>query len=246
MIQYLRNKMMSNSYILAIETATNLCSVSLSNHGEHVLSVVGEEPNLHATKLTIFIQELLEKAGLQFNHLAAVAVSMGPGSYTGLRIGVSTAKGLCYALDIPLIANNTLDALVAGLLAHHTLELDRKTLLLPMIDARRREVYTAVYSNDGSLIKQTEALIIDEESFNPYLEQGFKLVLFGSGADKFKETFENNSSVQVISGFDSLAFYQDALSFQKYQDEGFEDVAYFEPFYLKDFVATTPKKSPFL
>mgnify|MGYP000982300376 CR=1 FL=1 len=237
---------MSNSYILSIETATNLCSVSLSNNGKSMYSIVGQEANLHATKLTVFIQELLGKVGLKINQLAAVSVSMGPGSYTGLRIGVSTAKGICYALEIPLIANVTLDALVAGFKAKSGLVLEEKTLLLPMVDARRREVYTAIYSNHGKQIKQTEALIIDQDSFNSYLDSGYKLILFGSGADKFAETFDNNDAIQVILGFDSLASFQDEISFQKFQDQAFEDLVYFEPFYLKDFVATTPKKSLFL
>lgn len=236
---------MSNSYILSIETATNLCSVSLSNHGQNLCSVVGNEPNLHATKLTVFIQELMEKAALSLDQLHAVAVSMGPGSYTGLRIGVSTAKGLCYALDIPLIANNTLEALKDGFMAKYP-QSDDKVLLLPMIDARRREVYTAVFHADGSLYKKTEALIIDEHTFDGYLNEGYRLVLFGSGADKFIPTFENNDKVQVIAGFDSIANFQDEVSYKKFVDQKFEDVAYFEPFYLKDFVATTPKKSPLL
>ncbi|WP_254530130.1 MULTISPECIES: tRNA (adenosine(37)-N6)-threonylcarbamoyltransferase complex dimerization subunit type 1 TsaB [unclassified Sphingobacterium] len=236
---------MSNSYILSIETATNLCSVSLSNHGQNLCSVVGNEPNLHATKLTVFIQELMDKAAMSLDQLAAVAVSMGPGSYTGLRIGVSTAKGLCYALDIPLIANNTLEALKDGFMAKYP-QSDHKVLLLPMIDARRREVYTAVFHTDGSLYKETEALIIDEHTFDGYLNDGYRLILFGSGADKFMPTFENNDQVQVIAGFDSIANFQDEVSYKKFVDQKFEDVAYFEPFYLKDFVATTPKKSPLL
>lgn len=236
---------MSNSYILSIETATNLCSVSLSNHGQNLCSVVGDEPNLHATKLTVFIQELMDKAAMSLDQLAAVAVSMGPGSYTGLRIAVSTAKGLCYALDIPLIANNTLEALKDGFMAKYP-QSDHKVLLLPMIDARRREVYTAVFHTDGSLYKETEALIIDEHTFDGYLNDGYRLILFGSGADKFMTTFENNDQVQVIAGFDSIANYQDEVSYKKFVDQKFEDVAYFEPFYLKDFVATTPKKSPLL
>lgn len=236
---------MSNSYILAIETATNLCSVSLSNHGKQICAVIGNEPNLHATKLTVFIQELMEKTQVSLNQLAAVAVSMGPGSYTGLRIGVSTAKGLCYALDIPLIANNTLEALCSGFKAKYQ-DLNSKTLLLPMIDARRREVYTAVFNADGSWMKETEALIVDENTFDHYLDQGDDLILFGSGADKFIPTFGNNPQIQVVPNFDSIASFQDQKSFEKFQNQQFEDVAYFEPFYLKDFVATTPKKSPLL
>ncbi len=237
---------MSDTYILSIETATNQCSVSLSNQGQPFLEVRGEEANLHASKLTLFIQELLDKAGLRFKQLSAIAVSMGPGSYTGLRIGVSTAKGLCYALDIPLIANNTLEALAIGFIQKNLIDVNDKTLLLPMIDARRREVYTAFYRTDGTLFKETAALIIDEKSFDSYLDEGYKLILFGSGADKFVPTFEEEDRIQVIEGFDSFAVFQDSMSFLKFQNGNFEDVAYFEPFYLKDFVASTPKKIPLL
>lgn len=236
---------MSNSYILSIETATNNCSVSLSNQGKHLFSVVSSEPNLHATKLTVFIQELMEKAEMTLDQLDAVAVSMGPGSYTGLRIGVSTAKGLCYALDIPLIANNTLEALTEGFREQYP-TFNEMTLLVPMIDARRREVYCAFFQTDGTLFKKTEALIIDENSFDAYLDQGFQLILFGSGADKFIPTFEHNDKIQVFPEFDSLSRFQVSRSYEKFENKQFEDVAYFEPFYLKDFVASTPKKSPLL
>ena len=237
---------MSDKYILSIETATNLCSVSLAKNGNNVFSVVGEEPNLHATKLTVFIQNLMQKSGLSLDQLSAVAVSMGPGSYTGLRIGVSTAKGLCYGLDIPLIANNTLEALVAGYLAKDKPAIESNSLLVPMIDARRREVYTAVFDCKGMLLKETEALIIDQNSFDEFLNAGHQVILFGSGADKFTDTFENHKNIQVVTSFDSIATYQDRVSYDKFLGQQFEDVAYFEPFYLKDFVATTPKKSPLL
>lgn len=244
-IQYPK-QMKSNTYILSIETATNLCTVSLANHGETLFSIVGEEPNLHATKLTVFVQEVVERAGLTFADLSAIAVSKGPGSYTGLRIGVSTAKGLCYALDIPLIANNSLEALVAGYMEKFGADLDGEVLLCPMIDARRREVYTALFDAQGRELSETHALIVDETTFNSYLEQGKQLILFGSGADKFAETFAHIPAITVVPAFDSLASHQDRMAYAKFQAAAFEDVAYFEPFYLKDFVATTPKKSPLL
>ena len=236
---------MSKNYILSIETATTSCSVSLASHGEHIGTIVGDAPNLHAAKLTVFIEDLLKTSGLTMQQLSAISVSKGPGSYTGLRIGVSAAKGLSYALDIPLIGNGTLNALVAGYLESST-GFTNRTLLCPMIDARRREVYTAIFYANGKLFQPTQALIVDEHTFDAYLEQGYQLILFGSGADKFEETFRAHSQVRVSAGFDSFASYQDKIAYQAYQQGRFEDVAYFEPFYLKDFVATTPKRSPLL
>lgn len=236
---------MSEHYILSIETATSCCSVSLASRGQHVATIIADEPNLHATKLTVFIKELFEAQGLSMTQLSAIAVSKGPGSYTGLRIGVSTAKGLCYALDLPLIGNETLKALMVGYLESYG-DLEEKTLLCPMIDARRREVYTSIYGIDGEVFQGTQALIIDEHTFDHYIEKGYRLVLFGSGADKFVETFETNPHVYVQTGFDSVASYQDKIAYERYVEERFEDLAYFEPFYLKDFVATKPKRSPLL
>ncbi|MGO1521352.1 MAG: tRNA (adenosine(37)-N6)-threonylcarbamoyltransferase complex dimerization subunit type 1 TsaB [Sphingobacterium sp.] len=236
---------MSKNYILSIETATTSCSVSLASDGEHIATIIGEAPNLHSSKLTVFIQDLLTGCGLTMKQLSAVAVSKGPGSYTGLRIGVSTAKGLCYAMDIPLIGIGTLEALVAGYLEPRD-GLDKMTLLCPMIDARRREVYTAIYHSDGEWFQPTQALIVDEHTFDDYLQQGHQLILFGSGADKFAETFDGHPQVHVHTNFDSFAAYQDKIAYQAYQQRRFENVAYFEPFYLKDFVASTPKRSPLL
>src|SRR5690606_36044864 len=141
----------------------------------------------------VFVDEVFRESGVAADRLSAVAVSKGPGSYTGLRIGVSTAKGLSYALDIPLIGNGTLEALVAGYLSSNGF--DDKTLLCPMIDARRREVYTAIFHADGKLFQPTQALIVDEYTFDDYLQQGYQLILFGSGADKFEETFHSHSHV---------------------------------------------------
>jgi len=236
---------MSNSYILFIETATNICSVSLSENDKVIHAHVGELPNMHAANLTIFINDLLERAKIGFNQLSAVAVSKGPGSYTGLRIGVSVAKGLCYALDIPLIGNNTLDVLVGGYLANFD-KPDEPTLLLPMIDARRQEVYTATYDVNGLLLQPTEALIVDENSFDSYTSAGYHLKLFGSGADKFEEMFRKNPNIKIISNFEALAEFQNKISYDRYKTKDFEDLAYFEPFYLKDFMVTISKKQPLL
>lgn len=239
------NITMSDIYILSIETATPLCSVSLAKNGVTLHEIVGEEPNMHASSLTLFIDQLLQKASLQMKDLSAIAVSKGPGSYTGLRIGVSAAKGLCYALDIPMIANNTLGAMYHGFMAISG-ELSDKTLLFPMIDARRQEVYTQVLGSQAQVIETTKALIVDATSFDSYLAEGYHLIFFGSGADKFEEQFQENPAIQVALGFDAKASFQDALSYEKFQAGEFEDVAYFEPYYLKDFMVTAPKKSPLL
>ncbi len=236
---------MSDIYILSIETATPLCSVSLAKNGVTLHEIVGEEANMHASSLTLFIESLLQETSLTMNDLSAVAVSMKPGSYTGLRIGVSAAKGLCYALDIPMIANNTLDAMYRGFMAGSP-QVSDKTLLLPMIDARRQEVYTQVLNCEGQVIESTKALIVDAGSFDSYLADGHDLIFFGSGADKFDEQFKENASIQVALGFDAKASSQDALAYEKFQAGDFEDVAYFEPYYLKDFMVTAPKKSPLL
>lgn len=244
MIQF-HNYTMSDIYILSIDTATPLCSVSISKNGSTVYELVGDDPNMHASSLTLFVKRVLEKANLEMNQLSAVAVSKGPGSYTGLRIGVSVAKGLCYALDIPLIANNTLEAMFSGFQQLSSIT-DESTLLLPMIDARRQEVYTQVFSVKGQIIEETKALIVDTDTFNSYLENGKNLIFFGSGADKFEEMFRKQPAIEIYVGFDTKASFQDAISFEKFQQSQFEDVAYFEPFYLKDFVVSTPKKSPLL
>ena len=156
--------------ILQIETATAVCSCALSLNGETIALRELNQANVHIEKLTLLIEEVLEAAGRTLKDLNAVAVSMGPGSYTGLRIGVSTAKGLCYALDIPLLAVSTLDAMASGFLEKHP-DLQNEALICPMIDARRREVYSAVYAADLSKIEPVAARIIDESSFIDLVEK---------------------------------------------------------------------------
>ncbi|NGM64909.1 tRNA (adenosine(37)-N6)-threonylcarbamoyltransferase complex dimerization subunit type 1 TsaB [Sphingobacterium sp. SGR-19] len=232
--------MIENTYILQIETATPVCSVAISKNGETIAKVEADAPNLHASHLTLFMEQVLDKAAVTRNDLAAVAISMGPGSYTGLRIGVSTAKGLCYALDIPLIAVNTLEAMVYGFIPQeHSVDAGR--IFVPMIDARRMEVYMAKYDSHLQCIAETAACIINENSFFEEAENN-GYILFGSGADKFETLFENSHTVQVEIGFRNSASFFDKLAFRKFQQGMFEDVVYFEPYYLKDFIATTPKK----
>ncbi len=233
---------MSNHHILQIETATQVCSVALSTNGKTIAFRDINEPNIHASRLTLLIAEVLQEAGLGLGDLAAVAVSKGPGSYTGLRIGVSTAKGLCYATDLPLIGIDTLVGMAEGFKEFHPDLSGRYTQLCPMIDARRMEVYLAIYNQTMHLKKPVSAVVIDAQSFNT-LETGQRIALFGSGADKLKVLFSDNSQVDVISGFLNSASYLSRKAHQAFLTGEFVDVAYFEPYYLKDFVASTATPS---
>ncbi|MFD2596491.1 tRNA (adenosine(37)-N6)-threonylcarbamoyltransferase complex dimerization subunit type 1 TsaB [Sphingobacterium griseoflavum] len=232
---------MNNIYVLQIETATPVCSVAISKNGKTIAAIDAELPNLHASHLTVFIDQLLRDADISSVDLDAVAVSMGPGSYTGLRIGVSTAKGLCYGLDIPLIAINTLDAMVAGFARRDPMQMVGK-MLVPMIDARRMEVYMAQYREGQVKVRDTEACIIDADFFATDDKSQAQFLLFGSGANKLALLFTENPWVQVVPGFLNSADFLSGLAFEKYSLKQFEDSVYFEPFYLKDFIATTPKK----
>lgn len=228
--------------ILHIETATSVCSVALSTDGVLRTYIDQHEPNIHASKLTVFISDVLNRASCKMEELDAVAISMGPGSYTGLRIGVSAAKGICFALDIPLISINTLDAMCAGFLSDFNQSAEAEQFFCPMIDARRMEVYSAVYNAAKEQIKPVDARIIDEHSFDALIEKAQKVLLFGDGADKFSSLFEKNAQVEVVNGFLNSARYLVKEAYLKFQHQQFENVAYFEPFYLKDFVPTTPKR----
>ncbi|MFD2584299.1 tRNA (adenosine(37)-N6)-threonylcarbamoyltransferase complex dimerization subunit type 1 TsaB [Pedobacter vanadiisoli] len=223
--------------ILQIETATAICSVALSVNGETISFKEEKGQNLHAANLTIFIDEVVKTAGLNYQELDAIAISKGPGSYTGLRIGVSTAKGLCYALDKPLIAIETLEMMAAGFLAENP---DYSGLICPMIDARRMEVYTAVFDPSLNLLLPTEAKIIDETSFNAFLSQQC-ITFLGDGAAKCAGVLTHPNARFTATNFNS-APYMSKLAKQAFDNGNFEDVAYFEPFYLKDFVVTQSKK----
>ncbi|WP_377130210.1 tRNA (adenosine(37)-N6)-threonylcarbamoyltransferase complex dimerization subunit type 1 TsaB [Mucilaginibacter antarcticus] len=224
--------------ILQIETATTACSVALAKDGQVIAVRELNQHNIHAEVITLYIDELLKQTGLIYADLDAVAVSSGPGSYTGLRIGVSTAKGLCFGLDKPLIAVETLSAMAQGMIS--TSSLAPRTLLCPMIDARRMEVYTALYNIDGSEVKPTTAEIIDENSFAEYLKDN-SIVFFGDGADKCKEMLGNHPNAIFIAGFANSATHLTQKALAKFVNGQFEDVAYFEPFYLKDFLVTQKK-----
>ena len=223
------------SLILNIETATQHCSVGIARDG-HVISIrESNEKNIHAAKVTVFAEEVCRESGVKMSELDAVAVSMGPGSYTGLRIGVSAAKGFCYALDIPLIAIPTLQSM--ALIAQK--QSDKPDLFCPMIDARRMEVYTALFNQSNMEVKSTEALIIDDSSFTEELKSN-NICFFGDGAEKCREVLEPKGMI-FIDGIKPDAKGMAVLSHAKFTDNNFEDLAYFEPFYLKDFIAGAPK-----
>jgi len=224
--------------ILNIETSTRVCSVALSINGEVAAIAESHEKNAHAENITLFSESVINKAGLSFDDLDAVAVSKGPGSYTGLRIGVSTAKGYCYALDKPLIAIGTLEALAAGMIQR--MDNSENHLFCPMIDARRMEVYASIFNNDLGVIKETEAIIIDESSFVEILAQ-HKVVFAGDGAVKCKAIIGDQPNAIFFDNFQTSAAYLCPLSEYRFNKGLFENVAYFEPFYLKDFVAGIPK-----
>ena len=217
-------------YILNIETSTKACSVALHKNGELIVSREDVTTNFsHSEKLLKFISELFSDAKLSLSDLDAIAVSMGPGSYTGLRIGVSTAKGLCYGLDIPLISISTLKAMSFGM----ALEI-KADLYCPMIDARRMEVYSAFFDINNTEVRKIQADIIDENSYKKELEK--KVVFFGDGSEKIKEKIRHKNAM-FISDIHPSAKNMGLLSYQKFTESLFEDLAYFEPFYLKDFVA---------
>lgn len=220
--------------ILQIETATTVCSVALSENGRVLAFKEADQRNIHAEKITIFVEEVLKDAGKTFNDIEAIAVSSGPGSYTGLRIGVSAAKGLSFALDKPLIAVETLETMAYGLIAEKSFGDD--ILLCPMIDARRMEVYTAVFDSRGSRIVPTSAEIIDGNSFSDLLSK-HKIIFFGDGAEKCREVLAVHPNAEIVGDFTNSAKYLTKRAAEKYLAGDFEDVAYFEPYYLKDFIA---------
>jgi tRNA threonylcarbamoyladenosine biosynthesis protein TsaB len=224
------------SLILQIETATTVCSVALSENESVLAYKEIQQRNVHAEVITVFIDEVLKTASKQYDELNAVAISCGPGSYTGLRIGISVAKGLCFALDIPLIAIETLEAMTDGFVAQNTFDDKSNILLCPMIDARRMEVFTAIFDVKGNRVRPTSAEIIDAKSFGDLLESN-NIIFFGDGAAKCSEVLGTNPHVQIIPEFLNSARYLTKKANEKYLANDFEDTAYFEPYYLKDFIA---------
>lgn len=223
------------SLILQIETSTTSCSVALAKNGAVLSAKTVNQRNIHAEMITVFIGEIFAENGLTFKELDAVAVSSGPGSYTGLRIGISTAKGLCFSLDKPLIAVETLQAMASGYLSRIK-EVSEKFLLCPMIDARRMEVYTALFDQQLNRLEATSAQIIDSKSFKQNLDR-HKIVFFGDGAAKCKLVLGDHANAVFIDDFLNQAEDLTSIAVKKMESQQFEDVAYFEPFYLKDFIA---------
>ncbi len=228
---------MQNSLILLLETATPNCSVALAENGIVLAFKELNEQNVHASHITLFIDEVMKGAGKKYSELNAIAISKGPGSYTGLRIGVSTAKGLCFALDVPLIAINTLEAMAEGARSMSKNQ-DKEFVFCPMIDARRMEVYTAQYDSALNEIQPVRAQIIDQTSFADLLNSE-SVVFFGSGSEKCKPLYSSHENAIFLDLENSAGFMASAAN-EKFKSENFEDLAYFEPFYLKDFVTTAP------
>jgi tRNA threonylcarbamoyladenosine biosynthesis protein TsaB len=224
--------------ILCFDTSTKSCTVALAIDG-HVACVKEslDEGYSHSEKLNTYIKEVLEKSDISMSALHAVAVSKGPGSYTGLRIGVSTAKGLAYGLDIPLISIDTLKALSAQV----SDSVNDDALLCPMLDARRMEVYTALFSKNLKTVSDIEAKIIEEDAFAEKLKDT-EIHFFGNGMDKCREVLSVHPHAKFVDGIEPKAGSMCQLAERKFSASDFEDTAYFEPYYLKDFLATTPKK----
>ncbi len=224
--------------ILGIETSTSVCSVALTD-GERILSLrESASANEHSAMLTNYLEDVMRDAGKNFDELDAIAVSIGPGSYTGLRIGVSSAKGLCYALNKPLIAIDTLQAIAWQAL----LGIDKANdnlLLCPMIDARRMEVYTALYSTGLEIISPVEATIVDEFFYNRY--KNYTIYLMGNGAEKCRDILKSRSDIYFSDIDKTSAIGICALAQTKFKQNEFADIAYCEPFYFKDFIAGKPK-----
>ncbi len=219
--------------ILNIETATTNCSVSISKDGETlVLKEDYSSKYSHAERLHVYIDEVLKEAKVKRSDLDAIAVSQGPGSYTGLRIGVSAAKGLCYALDKPLISVSTLEALA------HQVNIE-PGVIVPMLDARRMEVYSAVFNSDYNRVRDTQAQVLNDESFKEYLQNG-KVHFIGNGVEKTKTLITHSNAIFIENKLPS-AKEMGKLAFNKFLKNEFEDVAYFEPFYLKDFISLHAK-----
>lgn len=225
------------AYIIQLETTTKQCSVALSYKGNcFSKKVLLAEHFSHDEKLHVFIREVLQEASVGFSELDAVSISKGPGSYTGLRIGVAAAKGLCFALDLPLIGIHTLELMVQPFIGKA-----EYAFFIPMLDARRMEVYTAVFDNSKTWIQETNALVLEAQSFYDLLGDSPCLV-FGNGASKFKML-----QPKINAHFTETVSYPSAedmsrLAWLEFQKKNFEDLATFEPFYLKDFQTTTPKK----
>jgi tRNA threonylcarbamoyladenosine biosynthesis protein TsaB len=229
--------------IICLETATNLCSVALCGNEGLVSLRESHDTKSHASMITVFIDDILKEQGLKVRDLEAIAVSRGPGSYTGLRIGVSAAKGLAYASSIPLIAIDTTISMFFGFREKGLIgeENPEKVLFCPMLDARRMEVYCAIYNYSGEKVKNISAEVITEDSFGD-IPESEKIIFFGNGADKCRDIIKRNNSC-FISDFSISAAHMLTPAYQALRSLDFQDIAYFEPFYLKDFITSKPRNS---
>jgi len=229
--------------ILCVETATDLCSVALCDSGGTVALRENDKGRSHASVLTVFIEEILREAGIRAADLNAVAVSKGPGSYTGLRIGVSVAKGITYAASIPLIGVDTTRSMFHGFSdsADNNFNITSTDLFCPALDARRMEVYYTVYDVKGNMISQIKAEIIDKNSFSEFPETS-RIFMFGDGAAKCIGVV-NRKNITFVSDFRMSASFMRKPAYEALNNNRFENVAYFEPFYLKDFLTSKPVKN---
>lgn len=225
--------------ILNIETSTDVCSVALTSDGQVLDHTENYEGQTHATLLSKYVKEMLKYARSRELKLDAIAVSIGPGSYTGLRIGLSEAKGLAFGLQVPLIGVNTLQLMTVSTMFNHFID-DDNPLYVPMIDARRMEVYTAAYTPALEAVLEPQAMILDEHAFDGLLQQGYTLVMMGNGSDKARQLFQN-PGVKFIEGIKPVAVDMMALAERAWRQQDFIDVAYSTPLYLKEFQATKPK-----
>ncbi|MCQ2959132.1 MAG: tRNA (adenosine(37)-N6)-threonylcarbamoyltransferase complex dimerization subunit type 1 TsaB [Bacteroidales bacterium] len=225
--------------ILSIETATTVCSVAIHADGTCIAVKEIQEQNAHSEKLTVLIEEILQEQKLQVSDLSAIAISKGPGSYTGLRIGASVAKGLCYACSLPLITVDTLQAI--ALECKNKINIDSpENVYMPMIDARRMEVYTSQWDSNMNTLQETNALIVTEETNNIF-DSTKHYFLCGDGSKKCQETLKGKN-ISFINNIKATAKTIGDIASTMYDNKDFADIAYFEPFYLKEFQATTPKK----
>jgi len=233
------------SKILCIESGTNTCSVALGFEGEIIDTIeTHDSNNNHALNLTLFISQILERNEIIAKDLSAVAISKGPGSYTGLRIGVSAAKGICYGAGIPLISVGSLNSLTNGAIDWiKKSSFDKPDLFCPMIDARRMEVYNQLFNSRGDNITEVEATILNEDSYKEILISK-RILFFGNGSFKAKGLI-NSENASFIDDFKPSARFMISIAHRLFTKRMFEDVAYFEPFYLKDFVATISKNKIF-
>jgi tRNA threonylcarbamoyladenosine biosynthesis protein TsaB len=215
-----------------------MCSVALASDGEVLALKELNERNIHASQITLFIDEVMKSAGKDYSELDAIAVSKGPGSYTGLRIGVSTAKGLCYGLDIPLLSVDTLEAMAEGFRQSHP-HIDPETLLCPMIDARRMEVYTAIFDTEIQPLESVNAKVLDHQTFESYLAR-HPMMFFGDGAEKSRSLYAACPNYDFVE-FENSAAHLSSIALRKLVNGETENVAYFEPFYLKDFIPGVAK-----